>query len=417
VWHTGLIRSINTGAACLAAGNNPGDCQGYYATGNGDFAGDNNWWDLLLTPVLHKVNQGLDGNGDPVYQAAITNWAWNMEVDIPDTNTSVTVEFDTDTDKVAGAELFNDLGVLFAFRGKQGAISGGNAPITGGFNLFAPINQCVDTDGNGVKDHCGTVTGALCNGTKKKPDEECLGWDIGATDDSGFGPKVNRGVCSTPPAQKRCTGNPNLGCTTDAHCNQRCSLNDFRGCQNPVQPGSGAAGPTNNCVANGPLGLSADGTCGDQVALLNRPAPGERCVFAPAACQYDSDCAALGQGTCVSQAGSSGSNREGNNNCLFEGMQDDNPNRTVKALVPYGLATPLDDDAANGYCNRSDGLTIDKSIPCIGTKECDAAGDPYATKKSCTGPHLANLLRQLWLQRLQPQHGQDLHGERRLLDG
>jgi len=384
VWHTGFVRSINSLADCIAPGNFPGDCQSYYAQPDLDYAGDNNWWDMLLTPVLHKVNQGLDGSGDPVYQVAITNWAWNMEVDIPDTNTSVTVEFDTDTNKVQGVDLFNDAAVLFAFRGRQGAVSGGNAPITGGFNLFAPVNNCVDTDGNGVKDHCGSVTGALCNSVKKQPDNECLGWDIGATDDSGSGPKVARGLCSIPPAQLRCTGNPNLGCTTDAHCNQRCSLNDLRGCQSPVQPGSGAAGPTNNCVANGPLGLSADGTCADQVAALGMPPPGEKCVAAPAACQYDSDCSGIGQGVCVA-VGGTGNNREGNNNCLFEGMQDPGPNQVVTAQVPYGLATPPDDDAANGFCNRNDSLNgIDKSIPCIGTRECDNAGDPYATVRSCS---------------------------------
>jgi hypothetical protein len=56
------------------------------------------------------------------------------------------------------------------------------------------------------------------------------------------------------------------------------------------------------------------------------------------------------------------------------------------AQEPYGLATPPDDDAANGYCNRNDSLNnIDKSISCTNPLHCDAAGGAYATVRNCTG--------------------------------
>jgi hypothetical protein len=200
VWHTGLIGSADPALGsltCIASGIATGRCQSYERFTLQTPALGSSWWELLLTPVLNKVNQCPAANGtncpradapnDPVYQVAITDWAWNMAIDIADTDTAITAEFDTDIDKLQGAEFYNDL-VLTNIRlfGQQGAISGGNAPITGGFNIFAPISKCVDTDGVGTcsittsttcavdadcpvnqtcsnyLDHCGTATGAAC---------------------------------------------------------------------------------------------------------------------------------------------------------------------------------------------------------------------------------------------------------------
>src|SRR5206468_273429 len=110
------------------------------------------------------------------------------------TNTQVTLEFDNDVNKTSGAELFNDAAFLVQFRGIQGAIHGGNGPITNGFNMFARISHCVDTDGNGSPDHCGTAAGKLCNGTHNNvggADAECTGNTISPV----------RGTCITPPTQ------------------------------------------------------------------------------------------------------------------------------------------------------------------------------------------------------------------------
>jgi hypothetical protein len=372
VWHTGLIRSPGTGT-CLAAGNDPGDCQRYWAQPDGDSVGDNNWWELLLTPVLHKVNTGLDGSGDPIYKVAITNWAWNMSVDIPDTNTSVTLEFDTDVNKSAGVELFNDAAFLLSFRGTQGAASGGNGPITGGFNMFARVSNCQDTDGNGSLDHCGTAAGPLCNANKKKPDAECGG---------GVQLSPTRGLCSPAPAQKKCTGNRNLNCNVDADCNLRCSNNLARACNSIAGTTCNGATANLGCVANATCSLVADGSCVDPVATLGVVSPGEKCVPSPLACASDADCGGS-PGSCVQTAGN---NREGQDNCVFLGVRTPAAgSELVKAQEPYGLATPPDDDAANGYCNRSDSLNnVDKSVPCTSALHCDNAGGAYASVRNCS---------------------------------
>lgn len=396
-WHTGLIDAPGSGT-CLAAGLDPGDCQRYWAQPDGDLVGDNNWWELLVTPVLHKVNvcttgnepncvgHGADAPGDPIYDVAITDWAWNMSVDIPDTNTSVTLEFDTDVNKSQGSELYNDTASLSAFRGTQGAKSGGNGPITGGFNMFQRVANCQDTDGNGSLDHCGTAAGKLCNANKKKPDVECSQAGLGGRQMSS-----TRGLCSIPPTVKRCTGNPNLACVADADCNYRCSLDSARACQ-VAGLGSGViAGSTCNgaglpgCAIVAGCQTASAGTCADLTTNVppgnGLASPGEKCVFNPAWCDDDNPCAT---GTCVKTAGP---NREGQDNCVFLGTRIPSAGtELVVAQEPYALPGPKDDDVANGYCNRSDGLTgIDKSIPCTSALHCDAAGGSYATVRSCSG--------------------------------
>jgi len=381
VWHTGLIRSPGTGT-CIAAGNDPGDCQRYWAQPDGDSVGDNNWWELLVTPVLHKVNLGVDGSGDPIYQVAITDWAWNMSVDIPDTNTQVTLEFDTDISKTSGAELYNDGAFLTQFRGKQGAKSGGNAPITGGFNMFARMSNCQDTDGNGSLDHCGTTSGRLCNANKKSPDAECGVLLAPAPIGTSVPISAQRGLCSNPPAQKRCTGNPNLWCSTDLDCNQRCDGNLSRACNGIVGSTCNGTQGTGGCGASPPgtCLLPSEGTCRDVVAFLGMVSPGEKCVFNPASCTQDADC---GAGTCIK---ATGNNREGQDNCVFKGSRTVGGTLLALAQEPYALPIPEDDDAANGYCNRNDSLNnIDKSITCINASKCDAAGGAFATVKSCSG--------------------------------
>jgi hypothetical protein len=328
VWHTGLIRDLST-TACIAAGNDPGRCQAYETAPLGDQAGDNEWWENLLTPVLNKVNQGVDGSGDPVYQVAITDWAWNMLVDIPDANTRFYWTFDTDINKTAGTTLYNDAGPFNLFGGNQGAISNGNAPITGGFNMFAQISKCVDTDGNGSPDHCGTAAGTLCGSDPTNIDAECTGNDISPT----------RGTCNAPPAQKKCTG-------TVANC-------------------------------------SADASCGGT----------ERCVTQNVICSVDADCVTAGAGTtCLHNYGN---NRNGKNSCYFEGKVGGVG--LAKAITPYGLAFPADDDQANGYCHRSDALdNIDKSKTCVVNSgvstsydSCTSYGAPYTTCNLSNHPSTA----------------------------
>ncbi len=344
IWHTGLIKDTSS-STCVDVGSNPSRCQSYEVLPDGDSAGDNEWWELLLTPVLNKVNQQVDGSGDPVYQVQIMNWAWNMLMDFPDGNTQLREEFDTDINKVQGVDLFNDQAFYNGFAGPQGAISNGNAPITGGFNMFAEISHCLDTDGNGSPDHCGTAAGALCGGTPTNIDAECTGADITAV----------RGHCSVPPAQKVCTGAPNTTCTTDANC-----------------AAVGAVG-TERCVTNYKPCTRTCSITTSRLCTVNTDCPGGE------TCQ-DSGCGA-GEGTCTLNTDN---NREGKNNCYFEGKLGTG---LAKAQEYYGLATPKDDDQMNGYCNRSDSLNgVDRSKPCVVNSgvstsydSCTALGSPYTT--------------------------------------
>ena len=282
IWHTGTIRATSI-SSCLAASTTSARCQQYEILPAGDLLGNKTWWELLLTPILNKVNQcpaangtncpRADAAGDPVYQVAITDWAWNMEMDFPDQNTFTSIEFDTDIDKTDGADLFNDFIATDIFlSGPQGAISGGNGPITGGFNMFAPVVSCVDTDGKG---QCSVTTTTSCFGNADCP--------VGQT----------------------CVNFPD-------HCG----------------------------------------------------------TVAGATCTTDSNCAGVG----TSRNGTVGNNRVGVNNCAFE------TSTAAVANLPWGLATPPDDDAANGYCNRSDSLNgFDKSVSCTSNNQCTIAGAPYTT--------------------------------------
>jgi hypothetical protein len=301
IWHTGGIRAT-TFASCLATGQANGRCQRYEQI-LGDLNGQDIYEELLLTPILNKVNQcpaingtnclRADATGDPVYQVSISDWAWNQEIDISDLNTSESSEFDTDIDKITGADLFNDFQKtnIFVFGG-LGAISGGNNPIIGGASMFAPVRSCVDTDGKGK---CSVTTATTCFGNSDCPGgETCINF-------------------------------------LD-HCG----------------------------------------------------------TVAGAVCTHDYDCAGFGN----SANGTLGGNRVGINNCAFEGTLETDSTHggtdSVKAQVPWGISTPPDDDAANGYCHRTDALNnIDKSLTCTSDIQCQAAGAPYQiTAGGCFKPDL-----------------------------
>ena len=313
-----------------------------------------------------------------------------MLVDITESNTSVTLEFDTDVNKISGSDLFNDAVSLTTFGGKHGAISGGNALVTNGFNMFARISKCVDTDGNGTPDRCGTAAGRLCSSNDLNPDLECTGAQITST----------RGYCAVAAAQKKCTSNPNLNCSVDSECATYCSISG--------KPCNAVGGSVNNTC----LPAATHGVCQNPSTVNGTQPIGERCVNNVTICDVDGDCrtcvggtnpgtpcnptanvpnVCLGGGTCTGGAGASGpclhatgNNREGVNNCEFEG-QDGGVGVTARSKDPFGLATPPDDDLPNGYCGRNDSLNgIDKSIPCSSVLECNTAGHPYGTVRNCS---------------------------------
>ena len=144
VWHTGRIGST-TNTACLVVGNNPGDCQAYETIGG--FGGSLQWFELLLTPVVQKVNPQLDADGDPVYTAEILNWAWNASVDLADANATFTWELDNDFDRIAPVNLIGDDAVLGSLTGPFGAVHPIAPPPPDGYPLFAELDPFFSVNG------------------------------------------------------------------------------------------------------------------------------------------------------------------------------------------------------------------------------------------------------------------------------
>ncbi len=181
-WHTGQIRSTAS-FTCLANGQSPGRCQKY------EIPTDYPWYELLVTPVVQKVNQAVDSQTcDSLARAEITGFAWNNELDLADSYAEFTwsidnnyVEYETvpngrctnprlPTDRV---DLFRDppSAALGSVRGPWGAVEGrgrcrasdgilgisclssndcpsgelcepGIAPSGMGFPMFATLAQC-----------------------------------------------------------------------------------------------------------------------------------------------------------------------------------------------------------------------------------------------------------------------------------
>ena len=104
-------------------------------------------WEMLITPVVQKVNTGVDAEGEPTHQVEFTNWAWNMEMDLATEFDLFLWELDTNTQSVTRADLFNDQIILNFLGGNQGALSGGNSPLTNGFQVFAPFNDTSSVNG------------------------------------------------------------------------------------------------------------------------------------------------------------------------------------------------------------------------------------------------------------------------------
>jgi len=151
IWHTGEIDTENVGN-CLYSGTfGGGSCQNYETlTGQ---ARTKRTWDMLLSPLVAKVNQCntdigalpascggvFDQANDKVFTVEFIDWDWNMAMDLKDELVQIRWEFDTDTAKSAPIDLFNDAVVLNALGGNQGPISAGNSPLTNGFQVFAPF--------------------------------------------------------------------------------------------------------------------------------------------------------------------------------------------------------------------------------------------------------------------------------------
>jgi len=148
VWHTGLIGSPAP-PICLVVGLNPGQCEGY-ETISGD-TGQRDWYELLVTPVIQKVNQAVDADGDPVARVEILDWAWNQAIGLADDLVTFTWEFDNDTG-TPDVDLVADLDWLGSVTGPYDpAVQAGDPELLDGMPLFGPF------EGN-----CRVSTGISC---------------------------------------------------------------------------------------------------------------------------------------------------------------------------------------------------------------------------------------------------------------
>ena len=155
VWHSGTIGTA--GGACDDA-----DCEKNDVFTSAQ--GTKNRFELLLTPVIEKVN------GDS-YTVEFLNWAWNMSAEIGDPFTLLTWEFDTDADNSIPVDLIADLGIFNSMGGPFGPIDASSNPGLGrpnifgadasGFPLFARLNST----------RTGSINGTV--GTNRTGDNSC----------------------------------------------------------------------------------------------------------------------------------------------------------------------------------------------------------------------------------------------------
>ncbi|MCP3979171.1 MAG: S8 family serine peptidase [bacterium] len=138
VWHTGRIGPTSAGA-CFVQGASFGQCQGFETVSGS--TGQRVWFELLETPVIQKV-------GGDAATVEILNWAWNQQIDLPDTNVLWTWEFDTDTDRLEPVDTRADRTTLNFGTGPYGAVTDeGDPDSTNGFSLFAPLTSGFSTNG------------------------------------------------------------------------------------------------------------------------------------------------------------------------------------------------------------------------------------------------------------------------------
>ena len=120
-WHTGRI-DLPTLPLCLVDGDVPGQCQTYETIGG--TTGQRRIYELLLTPVIEKVNQeDLDSDGVPDHRVEILNWRWNAQLDLADSNAMFAWELDTDLDAAEPVDLIGDAFTFNALIGPFGAVT------------------------------------------------------------------------------------------------------------------------------------------------------------------------------------------------------------------------------------------------------------------------------------------------------
>jgi hypothetical protein len=235
VWHTGRIGS-NSGTTCNGAGTSFGRCQQIEVIPG--TTGQNIWWEILLSPTVDKVNTCVtgaetncggrtDAAGSPVFRVEFMNFAWNALMDLPDGNAYFGWSIDSDKKNNDTYDILND-GLFNLVAGEQGVRSGGNAPLTDGFPVFANIATC-ETAPNGENRCGGLLTGALCNDKNGVPqDSNCTRQSVNGT---AGGNRQSSNNCSfdSPTAANQIYGlpKPKDDDAEQGWCARNDSLNNF----------------------------------------------------------------------------------------------------------------------------------------------------------------------------------------------
>ncbi len=282
IWHTGRIGPV--GDLDCDPGVPTGDCQ-LFETIEG--SGPAVWWELLMTPVITKVDRRVGPDGEPIATAEITDWGWNQAIDLPDNRTMVTVQFDNDTDRAEPVDLVGDHTneTIYNIAGGFGAVSGeGNPSLSRGWSVFAPLDPAGGSNSNGDagnnrdgQNSCYFEGGAVATGVLPylglpgPPDDDApegyCASGVGET--GGLDPHLN--YCTT-----RCSLF-DLACGTQADCQGSCI--------NPGLAGFCSNVPSITCVSDTDcsLGLCQDTQC-DGSCL------GGRCTNTGDVCQTDIHC-------------------------------------------------------------------------------------------------------------------------------
>ena len=400
IWHTGRI-DFTTLTNCGTLGDISGQCQLYETIGTTVSNDKQLWFELLKTPVMHKVNQNLDGNNEPVWTSEHLNWAWNLAMDLTDRTAGFSWELDLNTEDIVASNL-DRLPVFNALFGEHGPRSGGNSPLTNGFLAFAPVHVC-DASLDGTPVACGSdeeCDDLLLSGSCNVGASNVCALDTNiacanTTPDTAGAPQEVDPACDGTCNDAGCPAGGNCACDTDFDClvanggpgDGPCNVGGPGGqggvgpCINtPKCSGSGYPCTTDDecrCIQNPGSIDGGIGSRGDTVNGSSTPFAGF-CMWAPATpCTTNANCTA-GQGPCVIRG-----NRAGRNSCFFE-----DPGQ---AQAPFNLPQPPDDDADNdAHCeNRASAFCrvandcgmCENSSPALNA-HCTAAGVPEAC---CTG--------------------------------
>ncbi len=399
VWHTGVVNvptAVNSTETACFGSEATKDCQTYgFISGTG---GGLEWWSFLQTPVIQKVDQRVDANGDPQASVEITNWMWNHAIDLPDNNAQHTWELDTDTSKLLPLDLTSDVVVLNQGIGSFGAVSrGANAALESGWGLFAPMGSC------GVK-NCGgllkcTITGTLVASQPCNVNNDC---NVAGTP-GGVTASTCTGGNQFGPKGKRCVGGAAAGqpCNINNDCQMKgttstCTIidgNDFDRCEADDSCGEGGCnkGVCNKgkCASCSPAAACNGILCSDfsdcenapgqtgSIATCSSPNPNTRSCINLSECE--SKLGLTGQGLACVGVGSECTNTaicQAN----FGGFDHDSfctdpPPQGCKHLngpgVSAGSASPclIDEQCASGTCSAASGVPA--NLRCHFDSECN----------------------------------------------